>query len=64
MLEMAQVRRVLLGPASMAMLGPLLATNTVPLLRVQCALPPCAWGRIHEIPPGIAHQEEQLATSS
>ena len=41
-LVMAQVRRVLLGPASTAMLGPLLATKTVPLLSVQCALPPCA----------------------
>ena len=42
MLVMAQVRRVLLGPASTAMLGPLLATKTVPLFSVQCALPPCA----------------------
>ena len=51
MLEMAQVRRVLLGPAARAMLGPLLATKTVPLLAVQCVLPPCAQGGPGRIRP-------------
>lgn len=37
------------GPAACAMLGPLLATKTVPLLSGQCALPPCTHHAIADL---------------